>query len=124
MTCQLAALSHNGVKGSVDSSATLQGQSNSNISDDQKIVKVYWDDDHNPHTVATLGRTASKGNATYNKNYIMPKICAICKQIARTMCIQCHEVFCYPLRTKRKGKGEVDCNDSCFAHHVYPSEEK
>ena len=124
VTCQFAVSSHDGVKGSVDSSTTSQGRSNSNLSDDQKIVKVYWDDNHNPHTVATLGRTTSKGNATYNKNYIMPKACAICKQKARTMCVQCHEVFCYPLRTKRKGKGEVDRNDSCFARHVYTSEEK
>ena len=116
VTCPLTTSTQDGVKAS-GSSESSGARNSSNISEDQRVVKVFWDRDRNPHTVVTLGRTTSKGNATYNKNYIMPKLCTICNERARTMCLECHEVFCYPLRTKR-GNREVDRNDCCFAHHV------
>ena len=101
---------------SLSSNATYVKSESS--SENYNIVKVLWDKKGNPHTVATLPKTTSRGDITFNKNYVKPKICNIYQEKARTMCVQCQEIFCFPLRTKRKGGVEVDPNDTCFAHHV------
>ena len=105
------------IKTSTASSSTSNRPTSENNNDeDQKVVKVYWDKQGNPHTVMTLATTNSKGASTYNKNYIKPKACALCPKRARTMCAQCHQVYCFPLRSNRDGDRN-DPDNSCFAKH-------
>ena len=106
------------IKTSTASSSTSNHPtSESNNDEDQKVVKVYLDKQGNPHTVMTLGTTNLKGASTYNKNYIKPKVCALCPKQARTMCAQCHQGYCYPLRSNQDGE-RTDPSRSCFAKHI------
>ena len=99
ITCPLVTKGRRKKLMTSSASSSNRGSSEFNEAEDQKVVKVYWDKHGNPHSVMTLGTTCSKGAHTFNKSYIKPKMCTLCPKRARTMCAQCHQVYCYPLRS-------------------------
>ena len=78
-------------------------------------IEIMMDSNLRWHSVVKLNTTQSKGKSTKGKSYIKPRKCVGCGALSRVKCLECDEVYCYPI------KKQYDPSNSCFCEHVKQS---
>ena len=79
---------------------------------ENRVLETFQDFSGNKHTVMKLETTVSGGKKTKGKSYCKPRQCKTCKKRCRTMCYECNEVHCFPI------KKCILIEDSCFVAHM------
>ena len=79
---------------------------------ENRILETFQDFSGNTHTVMKLESTVSGGKKTKGKSYVKPRQCLTCTKRCRTMCYECNEVHCFPI------KKCILVEDSCFVAHM------
>ena len=64
------------------------------------------------HSAVKLKCTTSNGKSTKGKKYVKPRKCVGCGALSRIKCLECDEVYCYPI------KKQYDPSKSCFCRHI------
>ena len=75
-------------------------------------IAVLTDASLRNHSVVKLKCTTSNGKATKGKKYVKPRKCVSCGSLSRVKCLECNEVYCYPVKDQYK------VSNSCFCKHI------
>ena len=75
-------------------------------------IAVLTDASMRKHSVVKLKCTTSNGKSTKGKRYVKPRKCVSCGSLSRVKCLECDEVYCFPVKKQYK------VSNSCFCKHI------
>ena len=94
---------------------TVGNEEDTTVDDDkQRVLERFQDFNGQIHSVRKLEMTVSEGKSTKGKSYSKSRTCLTCGKRTRTICDECNEVHCYPLRNK----DSIKIEDCCFSKHM------